>query len=304
MLKSIFEKIFPPALNIKFDRNIHVNYFINEEYHHEVKKNGYVVIKNIVTEKDLTFLQDVFNNLELFPAYKIDDKFQNSGRYRSADIRNFVMKNIEIFSKEFLPGIFNTSIYDEHTTGAFQIKPPSKVSELNPHQDAPVIDETKFNGLFVWIPLTDITEKNGAIYVLPKSHLIGNYQRSLNVPWIFEPYTKLLWKYMQPIYLEKGDILCWDSALIHASSSNLSNENRIAITTTILPKNFKMIDFFKDKNTPADSVERYEVERSFWENEDIMKRPPCPPNKFIGLEKLVFSQKIKKSDLSKLFKKN
>ena len=74
------------------------------------------------------------------------------------------------------------------TTGAFQIKPPSKVSELNPHQDAPVIDETIDNGLFVWIPLCDINEQNGAIYVLPGSHLWQNHQRSLNVKWVFEKH--------------------------------------------------------------------------------------------------------------------
>lgn len=299
MLKYIYHKLFPQKTNLTLKRKININYFNEETYHNEIIQNGFVVIKDVVKEKDVTFLQTVFDNLELFPEYKIDDKFQNSGRYRSADIRNYVMNNIEIFSKEFLPTIFNTAIYDEHTTGAFQIKPPSKVSELNPHQDAPVIDETKFNGLFVWIPLTDINEMNGAVYVLPKSHLIGNYQRSLNVPWIFEPHTKLLWKYMKPIYLKKGDILCWDSALIHASSSNLSNEKRVAITTTILPKNFKMVEFFKDKSTPIDSVERYEVERSFWENEDIMKRPPCPPNKFIGLEKLEFKN-IQKKDILQL----
>ena len=148
--------------------------------------------------------------------------------------------------------------------------------------------------------MCDITEKNGAIYVLPGSHLWGNHQRSLNVPWAFENHTKTLWKEMEPIYIQKGDVLCWDTALIHASSPNLSMNTRVAITTTLLPKDFKMVEFFKDKKTPYDSVEKYQVERSFWEKEDIMKRPPCPPNKNLGLEKLTFPISISKKQLLNL----
>ena len=303
MLKDIYNIFFPAKPLITVNRNLPINYFKELQYHEEIKSKGYVVIKNVVTDKNISFLQDVFDKLQKFPEYSIDDKFQNSGRYRSSEIRNFVMENIGAFSKQFLSQIFNEALYDTNTTGAFQIKPPSKVSELNPHQDAPVIDEMNYNALFVWIPLCDITEQNGAVYVLPKSHLFGNYQRSLNVPWMFEKHTKMLWKHMIPVYLEKGDILCWDSALIHASSPNLSDKMRIAITTTILPKDFKMVEFFKDKNTPNDSVERYEVERSFWENDDIMKRPTCPPNKFIGYEKLVYNNTISKSALIDLIRK-
>lgn len=267
------------------------NYFYkNMDYFQDIKTKGYIIIRNAVLEKQLAMLEVTYQQLTQFPEFSLKDKFQNSGRFQAPEIRNFVMENIGQFSKEFLPLIFNPEVYDSNTTGAFQIKPSSKISELNPHQDAPVIDETKENGLFVWIPLCDITEKNGAVCVLPGSHLWGNHQRSLNVPWPFEKHIKLLWKFMQPIYLNKGDILVWDTALVHSSFPNLSNETRIAITTTILPKNFDMVEYFMDKKTPKGKIEKYKVERSFWESEDIMRRPPCPPNKFIELEDMVFDK--------------
>jgi hypothetical protein len=64
-----------------------------------------------------------------------------------------------------------------------------------------------------------------------------------------------------------------------------------------------MVDYFADEKTPKDSVEKYEVYRSFWENEDIMKRPACPPNKFSGLEKKVFPSNINKQMLQDLILK-
>jgi hypothetical protein len=280
-------------VSFNFNRILKYNYFKNKN-NNDIQKDGYTIIKNVVSNAQLQFLEDTYHQLTKFTEYTIEEKFQNSGRFRSPEIRNFVMDNIGKFSKEFLPSVFDKDIYDENTTGAFQIKPPSKVSELNPHQDAPVIDETKENGLFVWIPLCNITENNGAVLVLPGSHLWQNHQRSLNVSWVFEKHTKLLWKYMQPIYINRGDILVWDTAMIHASLPNISNEIRVAITTTLLPKNFKMVEYFKDKQTPKGKIEKYIVERSFWESENIMKRPPCPPNQFIKLEDEVFNRISKK----------
>ncbi len=278
-------------------------YFTDQQYNEILQQKGFVKIENIVSEDELYKLQEAYNNLSKLPEYNIADKFQNSGRFRSATIRNFVMNSIGSFSRDFLPKIFNTEIFELETTGAFQIKPPSSKSDLNPHQDSPVVDELIHNSVYVWIPLCDIDEKNGPVWVLPGSHLWGNHQRSLNVHWVFEKHTQLLWKYMQPITMKKGDLLCWDTALIHGSSPNLSNETRVAITTTVLPKDYRMVDYFADKKTQKDSVEKYEVYRSFWETEDIMKRPACPPNKFSGLEKKVFPSNINKQMLQDLILK-
>lgn len=295
LTKRFFHKKTPPVLNRKFER-----YFLSDENNIEIENRGYSLVQNAISENDLNFLTKAFEQLQNFPEYNINDKFQNSGRFQSPEIRRFVMNTIETFSKQLLPKLFNPDIYDENTTGAFQIKPPSKNSALNPHQDSPVIDELQHSGLFVWIPLCDITEKNGPVCVLPRSHRWGNHQRSLNVPWVFEEHTKTLWKYMKPVYMKKGDILCWDTALIHASSPNLTKETRVAITTTILPKNFEMVDYFKDNKTPKGKIEKYKVEKNFWESSNIMDRPPVPPNEFSGYENEVFSEKLSKKQLLEL----
>lgn len=301
-MKSIIDLFKTKEIEVK-PRVFPENYFVDKSLGNRIQQQGYTVLKNCVSASQIRHLNDIYQQLTQLEGYSLQDKFQNSGRFRSAVIRNFVMDTIGAFSKEFLLTVFDASVFDANTTGAFQIKPPSKVSELNPHQDAPVIDETKTNGLFVWIPLCDVHEKNGAIAVLPGSHLWGNHQRSLNVPWALEKHTKLLWKYMQPVYVNAGDIIVWDTALIHASLPNLSNQVRLAITSTLLPKDFKMVEFFKDKDTASGKIEKYQVERSFWESEDIMKRPPCPPNKFIELEEEAFPADISSKQLVSLIRK-
>lgn len=305
MIISDFFSLFSfKSITLK-DRKFPNNFFVDKKIIENIQTKGFYVFEDVVETKEIEKLQTIYQKLTTFSEYSINNKFQNSGRFQSPEIRKFVMENIASFSEFFLPKVFDKYVFDKDTTGAFQIKPPSKVSELNPHQDAPVIDETVENALFVWIPLCDIDDKNGAIYVLPGSHLWGNHQRSLNVPWAFEKDIKYLWENMTPIYMKKGSVLVWDSALIHASSPNLSENTRVAITTTLLPQNYKMVEYFKDSKTPKDKVEKYQVEKSFWENEDIMQRPPCPPNKFLGIEDMVFKNRLfMKWHLKKLMSNN
>ena len=119
MKLKFLEKIFPKKTQIKLRNNLSIVYFTNLDRDNQIQKNGYTIIKNVVSEDHLAFLLSTYQQLTQFPEYSIDDKFQNSGRYRSPEIRSFVMDNIADFSKKFLPQLFDTSLYDENTTGAF-----------------------------------------------------------------------------------------------------------------------------------------------------------------------------------------
>lgn len=273
-----------------------INYFLQKSLMSELITQGFLCLKGVFNDDDFVDIDNKIKDILNIPEVSSSSKFLNSGRIDNPIIRTMIMDLIKQFSQNNLQKIFDTDCFDINTTGAFQIKPPGINSELNPHQDSPVIDESLFNGLYVWIPLVDINEKNGPVYVLPNSHTWGNHQRSLNVKWPFEKYIKVLKKHMIPVFCNRGDVIVWDTALIHSSSPNLSNKHRVAFTTTLLPVNFQMMEYFKDKKTPKNKVEKYRVFESFWKECDILKRPPVPPNEFICLEDYLF-EKINRSDL-------
>lgn len=298
----MFEKILN-IINRKnrisiLERNFEPNYFINNSHQDFFNKNGYVKIENIIPNESITELENSFNQLEKMQGYSLAENFVNSGRFSESSIRNFVVDTIRNFAENNLNSIFNTNNCHIANGGNFQIKPSSKKSLLNPHQDSPVIDETKFYGIFIWIPLCNINLDNGPIWVLPKSHLWGNHQRSLNVQWQFEKHHKLMMKNMQPIIANIGDIICFDTALIHASSANTSGKTRVAITTSALPKNYELIEYFKDKKTPKNKVEKYIVTESFYKNENINQRPDAKYS-FIGFEDLKYND-VTKNELNLL----
>lgn len=303
MLSSLRKMINGGNQPVKLARRQFPNkYFRDESAHDRYVREGYVLLKGQVSGNLLDRLRVLYEGLTALEGYAVDQQFVNSGRFASPEIRSYVMEGIGGFSGELLPRLFDSDVFDENTTGAFQIKPPSKKSALNPHQDSPVIDETRFNAMFVWIPLCDITRDNGPVWVLPGSHLWGNHQRSLNVPWPFEKHTALLWKHMHPIEMQAGDVLCWDTALIHGSTPNMSGEIRVAVTTTLLPKDFSMVEYFLDRGTHGGLVEKYRVGRGFWESGNIMDRPPCPPNTLLGKEPPAFPQKLTRAHIRQLIR--
>lgn len=281
------------------ERTFEPNYFNDEIAFERYKQFGFVVFKNVVSTAHLQNLKSIYERLAQMDGYEIRDKFVNSGRFNSTKIRNLVVEEIRKTSNVLLKTIANDVHCDINNGGSFQLKPPSKKSALNPHQDSPIIDERKYYAVFVWIPLCDMNEKNGALSVLPGSHLWGNFQRSLNVPWIYEKHTKLLWKQMQTVEVKEGDIICFDSALIHASGPNRSKNIRVALNTAILPKAHQQVHYYRDKQTPKNKVEQYFIDETFYMNENIMEKPSSkfPLNETQDWQ---FSDGISRSELKNL----
>ena len=277
LIEKIISKLkgIPPLQPTAVDRIFEPQYLLSGEAHEFYKANGYVVLKNVVSTQDLNVMQSVYDEISKMDGFELQDKFLNSGRLSSSEIRQKVVSSIKEVSERILKDITITENCDTKTGGAFQIKPASGKSSLNPHQDTPIIDEISGYATYVWIPLCDTNEKNGTLCVLPGSHLWGNHQRSLNIPWIYEKYTKELWKKMVHIPLNVGDVVCFDSALIHGSLPNLSDKLRLAFTTTILPKDYQLIHYFRDEKTPENMVEVYAVDETFFTNYVITERPPA-----------------------------
>lgn len=268
-IKELFERQKVELVNRKFEPS----YLKSKEHFEFYKENGYVIYRNVVNEEYIDNMKSIYLQISKMDGFKMDDLFVNSGRFNSSEIRTKAINEIKKISGLILSQIVEDQNCEYNNGGSFQIKPVSNKSQLNPHQDTPIVDEKKYYSIYVWIPLCNVNEENGTLSVLPKSHLWGNFQRSLNVPWIYEPFTKFLWKKMVPLSISKGDLICFDSALIHASGPNLSNETRVAFNTAILPKDFQQVHYYIDKDTTKGKVEEYFIDESFYMDENILAKP-------------------------------
>lgn len=256
-------------------------FFKDKSIQQEIKKKGYA-IRNLIDLDAVNNLKSSFDQILQHKCFEMTGLFWSSGRSSSTEIRNLAKNAIDEHIKSALMNVVMDE-YVELIGGVFVVKPPSKESSLSPHQDSSHINEDTDMSIYAWCALTDTHIKNGAVYVLPGSHLFGNIHRSLNIPWQFEPYKELMWEYCIPLPMKAGEVLFFDSALIHCSPPNLTDELRLGANFFIQPKGVPFTHYYRDETTPNGFVEKFHVSIDFYYNEDFEKRP-SDKYPFLGME--------------------
>ena len=210
-----------------------INFFLDKDFQSELAKKGYA-IGPLLTPEDVAQLKSDFEEFQKQVPGGIPVQFWPSGRAADPKIRNFARDAIERMVPKRLTQYFNPEVAD-FVGGTFLIKPPGPKTDLWPHQDSSHVDESQSFSVYAWIPLVDTEVHNGALHVLPGSHLFGNRHRSLNVPWEYEGLQNIMFKYLVPLPMKAGQVCFFDSATIHYSPDNLSDDFRVAVNYFVKP---------------------------------------------------------------------
>jgi len=246
-------------------------FFVRADLQQKIQEDGYVIV-DLLSETVLKKLKAATKILlKEIPTKETFWKFKSVGRIENPEIRKHSNKIIEdIVIPELKPFFQDTALL---VPGVHLIKSPSPSSQLNAHQDSALVDEKKHMAVYAWIPLMDTHSRNGTLSIIPKSHLLGMNQRSLNVPWELGPFEKELNKYLVPLKVNAGQVVFFDSALIHGSPNNFSLKTRIAVNVFIRPKVADYLHFYMEDMVNGSEVEVYKVSPEFFIEHDISKRP-------------------------------
>ncbi len=255
--------------------------FLDNAIRMEIENVGFSV-QSLLDKKDILELKTAFTHLKKMAKNSIKKEFWPSGRHEDPKVRNYAKTAIEKVVPKKLEKYLSL---DEAKLigGTYLIKPPSRKSALNPHQDSSHVDERFGYSIYAWIPLQNMTVWNGRFHYLPNSHTWGIHQRSLSVPWPLANHIKDLKKNMRPIAMNAGEVLFFHSALIHSSPPNYSFKTRIAVNYYIHPKTSPFCHFYKDEFTPQGKVEMFEVTPEFYYSEDFEKKPDQGKYKLIDV---------------------
>lgn len=128
---------------------------------------------------------------------------------------------------------------------SFIVKANGPRSEFYLHTDSTGLDETKYSALSLWIPLHDITEQNGAMCIVPRSHKMASPYRGISIKAPFDNIHAHVKKYLVPVTMKAGEALFFDSRIIHNSLPNLSSENRVVVTSGLFPEGAKVISCYQ-----------------------------------------------------------
>lgn len=236
-----------------------------------LERRGYVVLPPTVPPSDLEALVGLGHRFlhELTEPY--GELFLAAGRIADAELRSRITDAAGDLVRPHLLPLFRPHV--EVLGAAFQVKPPSATSQLDPHQDSSLLDEADTLGVYCWIPLVDVDAANGWLEVVPGSHRLGNVQRTLNVPWQFEGQEEVFRRHSIGLAMPAGSVCLFDAALVHGSPPNRTDQVRFALNNFAKPRQAPMVHFFSDDATTPGMVEAWEIDVSFFLDEDIMSRP-------------------------------
>lgn len=115
--------------------------------------------------------------------------------------------------------------------GSFIVKSPVPESAMCVHQDMTLVDESKYTGINIWVPLIDLNDENGTLEALPGSHRIFPTYRGSTVPGIYDESSEEIKKYLVKLYPKAGEAIFFDQSIIHYSDANRSDQTRIVTNT-------------------------------------------------------------------------
>ncbi|MCF8464373.1 MAG: phytanoyl-CoA dioxygenase family protein [Flavobacteriales bacterium] len=236
-------------------------YLQNLELDRQLAEEGYVVV-SFLNEDEVRVLKKVFEDahpIETVPFYA-------TAHHQDSDFRKEMSFAISNVIKSHVEEAFENC---DLLGASFISKTKNDGSLLQPHQDWNIVDEEKYRSFNLWIPLVDLTEENGAIEILPKSHnWIRGYRQS-SIDCAYRQVHDLVWNNMEPLYMKAGEALIYDHALLHASKANRSSEKRIACASGIIPKEAQMYLYWKNE----DIIEQYECSPEFFMTQNIFDGP-------------------------------
>lgn len=218
------------------------------------EKDGYVILP-FYTEAEMEELRVLYhklhpaNELGFFPS-----TFSHDKEYRKIadeEIRRLCERSMELYLQDY-----------KTVLGAFIVKNPGPESGMCVHQDMSLVDESRYTGINIWVPLIDLTVKNGALFVLPGSHRVFPTYRGSTIPEYFQEVNEEIIDYLVPVEIKAGQAVFFDQSIIHFSPPNYSDQIRIVTNTYFAHKDVEYRTYYFDKEQPG-MVEEFRQNGTF-----------------------------------------
>lgn len=244
--------------------------FRTQEHHDTFQKEGYVVV-DLLTGEELETIQAAYRKYHPEP----EPGFFTTTFNQDVDHRTGVHNDILAVVSRPIEDLFED--YKVNFC-SFITKAPGPKSELILHQDMSLVDESKYNGINIWCPLVDLTEENGAIQLLPRSHRLHPTYRGASLPDIYDGVVDEVKSLMQSLYLKAGQAVIFDQSIMHYSPPNMSDVVRPVINTFVTHQDADIIISWTHPEEMPGEVERFRQGPDFMMNfknfgHDIFKRP-------------------------------
>ena len=130
-------------------------------------------------------------------------------------------------------------------------KPP-RSRALNVHQHVPLTERPFEPAAFCWCALEDCDESSGTLLVVPGSHLLLRFIRTLQTDEFFLDYRdELTRRHAIPIPLRAGEAIMFENSLLHGSTPNTSERARPIVLTIVMHEGARHMLYHHDETGEA-----------------------------------------------------
>jgi hypothetical protein len=263
-------------------------------------KQGFLIVP-FIDEQEVKYLNDLFDSLHP----NLPKEGFVSGSY-SQDF-GYKKKASDEIVKAFAKHYERLFVDYQPFGAAFLFKMPSANSTLAIHQDWTIVDEDQYVALNCWVPLTDVSEMNGALQIVPGSHYDAlKTLRAPTLPFFFSGNDDLVIDASIPMCVKAGEAVILNQSVIHYSPANRSGAIRKAITAGVKSKGAPMHFHYRDNEKGGDQVEVFEMPENFlisFKNfaTDIFQRPTMGESKgFRTYKQPSFSREELKPEIERM----
>lgn len=215
--------------------------FKDSALQHQLNEKGYVTIQ-VLNDAELSELRSFYSEIHPEGAPEKIDGIHMTTWCEDLDYKLSVANRLsEIYSKPC------EAIFENYRTlnNVFIVKDAGE-TPFKVHQDWNVLDEKENFAINVWIPLYDITQNEGGLWVVEGSHKISRHVRGS--AYLFPNYTPFndeLEKAAKSVNLKAGEAIIFYVNIIHGSPPNHGENERIATCFSVVPKDAPLTIYFQ-----------------------------------------------------------
>lgn len=246
----------------------------DEALNRRLWEDGYAVIPSFLEQAEVEELTSLFRQ-QNSPIHALP--FASSIRSEDPSYKSVVSSGI---GHAFSPAIGRHLNGYRYCFAGFLVKAPigevpGSEGTVPMHQDIAMVNEARYQGLGIWVPLVDVDERNGCLAVVPGSH---RWSRKLRWPgsnFAFRNRTADLAQQAVTLPLQAGSAVVYCQKLIHTSSPNRSSETRIVAGALAVPEEASLVYYHQ---TGSEGVlDIYAVDDGFYMSGIYGERPAGVP---------------------------
>ncbi|MBL9164754.1 MAG: phytanoyl-CoA dioxygenase family protein [Planctomycetaceae bacterium] len=205
------------------------------------RREGYAIIRGLLTDPELTRLREVFGELETMP--NVVDRFAK---------RLVVTRNLWRTHPDLKPLVWTVGRVAARLLGQSGVRLVDDVALVKPsrhdggdptiwHQDAPNFPFDRRGFLTVWIAVNDVSLDQGPLTFVPRSHRLGllgavdGGGEEVGLEALLRPDDYAYIGNSLTTALSAGDASVHDGLMLHAAGPNLTDRPRLAWGVRFIP---------------------------------------------------------------------